>query len=80
MSLGPSKLENFKTPTIDKIQYVFKKTIGGYFDRPFFYLFYIMLTGTVVALFFNHYFPVLFYVLLAVFGVNEFIKKNKLTK
>lgn len=75
MSIGPSTQELDPSPTVlARTEYVAKKTVLAYFERPLHYLFYGTLTCVIVGLLFSVQFPALLYALLLILAGVETIR------
>ena len=54
MSLGPTiKDEQFQQTFAQRVNIVVKQGAKAYFERPFFYLFFVLVPVTMIALFFG---------------------------
>lgn len=76
MSIGPSKREDqgLEITKFDRIQNTVKKAAENYFEKPLYYLFYGMLTLTVLGLFLGMKFRPEYYVILLTLTILELFK------
>ncbi len=76
MSLGPNKsdFQGLEVTRFDRIQNTVKKAAENYFQKPLYYLFYGMLTLTVIGLFFGMKFAFEYYLILFAMAVGEIYK------
>lgn len=74
MSIGPSKKEELGFKTVDKIELAVRGAGKEYFRDPSYYLFYIMLSLTVLGLFFGKTFSIHYYSILILLGLYQALK------
>lgn len=74
MAIGPTTVEKPHVQVFDRIRHAVSASVKRYFDQPLFYLFYTMLTATIIGLFFNREFPILYYGILLLLSIPELVK------
>lgn len=74
MSIGPSKKEELGFKTVDKVELAVRGVGKEYFRDPSYYLFYIMLSLTVLGLFFGKTFSIHYYLILVLLGLYQALK------
>ena len=72
MGMGPKeRKEQSASPILGRIAYVFRQSATVFFEKPTFYLFYVLFAATMIGLFFGMNFSPLYLILLFCIWIAE---------